>query len=94
MLLSIIVPVFNAAPFLPELIASLSGFKRDDIEFIFIDDCSTDNSLADLESLVSDVPNFNVIVLRNAENLGLSISGLRNQMRNIFGLLTVTTLLM
>ena len=45
-LVSIIVPVYNAERFLEEGVASMMAQDYPNLEFIFVDDCSTDNSLA------------------------------------------------
>lgn len=44
MLVSFIVPVYNAEPFLEECLNSLCLIKRYDVEFILVDDGSNDNS--------------------------------------------------
>lgn len=50
-LLSIIVPVYNKELFLNECIESIGALNIDEnkIEAIFIDDCSSDNSLKIIE---------------------------------------------
>ena len=45
MRVSVIVPVYNAATYLPACIASLRAQTMEDIELIFVDDASTDDSL-------------------------------------------------
>ncbi|EMS70381.1 glycosyltransferase family 2 protein [Ruminiclostridium cellobioparum] len=42
---SVIVPVYNAAKYLDEMVNSLLAQTLKEIEFIFVNDCSTDNSL-------------------------------------------------
>ncbi|MEV0849755.1 glycosyltransferase family 2 protein [Streptomyces sp. NPDC049954] len=42
--LSVIVPFFNVRPFIPEALRSLRANARDDFEFVFVDDCSTDGT--------------------------------------------------
>ena len=46
MKVSVIVPVYNCAPYLSECIASLREQTMEEIELIFVDDASTDGSLA------------------------------------------------
>ena len=46
---SIVVPVYNVADYLPEALDSLINQTLKDIEIICIDDCSTDNSLSILK---------------------------------------------
>lgn len=45
-LVSVVLPVFNAGPYLGEAIASILGQTFRDFELLLIDDCSTDGSLA------------------------------------------------
>ena len=49
--ISVVVPAFNAARFLPEAIASVRAQTRTGAELIVIDDCSTDDSLEVARSL-------------------------------------------
>jgi len=49
--LSVIVPVYNTEKYLPRCIASLKAQTLNDIELIFVDDASTDNSAKILEEL-------------------------------------------
>lgn len=42
---SVILPVYNVAPYIEKCIESLLSQTLKDIEFIFIDDCSPDNSI-------------------------------------------------
>ena len=43
-MVSVIVPIYNAAEFLPTVITSLLNQTRHDIEILLINDCSTDNT--------------------------------------------------
>ena len=43
--ISIIIPVYNAAKYLDETLESVTNQTYKDIELIFVNDCSTDNSL-------------------------------------------------
>lgn len=71
LLLSIILPVYNVAPYLGELLASLEPLAAGDVEVIFVDDKSLDSSLALLERLCA-TSELNVTILRNEKNEGLS----------------------
>ncbi len=71
---SIIVPVYNVAPFLPEALESFLAQTLKDVEIICIDDGSTDNSAAILENYASKdkrLKNF------SQTNLGATVA--RNQ---------------
>ena len=52
MKISVIVPVYNAARYLPVCLESLAIQTFDDFEVIVVDDCSTDNSAAIAESFL------------------------------------------
>ncbi|WP_160686063.1 glycosyltransferase family 2 protein [Clostridium sp. C2-6-12] len=66
---SIIVPVYNAEKYLKEMIASLYAQTLKEIEFIFIDDCSMDNSLDILYEFEKKDPD-RVIIIKSDENQG------------------------
>lgn len=44
-MISIIIPTYNAATFIPDLLESIFSQKIDDMEVIIVDDCSTDNTV-------------------------------------------------
>ena len=75
---SIIVPVYNAAPYLKVSVESLLSQDDKNLEFIFIDDASTDNSVNILKSFTD--PRIKIITFKNnqgvaaARNIGLSIA--------------------
>ncbi len=66
---SVIVPVYNAAKYLEEMIASLYVQTLKEIEFIFVDDCSTDNSLEILYKFEKKDTD-RVIIIKSDENHG------------------------
>ncbi|QDQ27269.1 glycosyltransferase [Chitinimonas arctica] len=68
--LSVVIPVHQAAPFLPALWAALSRQTLDDIEFIFVDDGSRDDGYAWLQTHTRDDPR--VTLLRHEHALGVS----------------------
>lgn len=72
-LISVIVPIYNVAPFLNGALHSLAAQTFQDFEAILIDDGSTDESGAVAESFAAEHPNFVVV---HQENKGLS--GARN----------------
>lgn len=72
-LLSIIVPMYNAERYVGECVESLLAQTYTNIEYIFIDDCSTDGSLSALhEALAHNPRGSNVRVVEHKENSGLS----------------------
>ena len=66
--ISVILPVYNVAPYISACIDSLKQQRFQDLEFIFVDDCSMDDSMAFVEKFAETDPR--VRILRNGENLG------------------------
>ena len=62
-MLSVVVPVYNeednVAPLIGEIVAALRGVA--DFEIVYVDDCSTDSTLARLQALKAEVPELRVI---------------------------------
>lgn len=65
---SIIVPVYNTAPYLKECFCSIFNQTQKEIEVIAINDGSTDNSLALLEAIKAEHPE---LIIFSQENQGL-----------------------
>lgn len=72
-MVSILVPVYNAAPYLRECVDSLTGQTYTDLQIVLINDGSTDDSLAIMEELAHEdkrieiysQPNSGVAATRN-----------------------------
>lgn len=69
--LSVLIPIYNVAPYLQDCLQSIASQASQAIEIIALDDCSTDNSLEILRrfSASSTVP---IQILQHAHNRGLS----------------------
>jgi glycosyltransferase involved in cell wall biosynthesis len=67
--ISVVVPSYNYARYLPDAIRSVWEQDYKNIELVIVDDCSTDNSRDVLESLKSQSP-IPMTVLYNHENMG------------------------
>lgn len=68
--LSVIVPFYNVQSYAPEAIRSLRANAREDIEFILVDDCSTDDTpeiLAEAERELNGA-----VLVRHERNGGLA----------------------
>jgi len=71
-LVSVIVPHFNLADYLPETLACLRAQDYDNIEIIVIDDASTDESSARLLTRLRGEQNERLRLIEPPANLGLS----------------------
>ena len=69
---SIISSVFNREKYIPIFIRSILNQKLIDIELIFIDDCSEDNSIEIIEKCKNNDPR--IILIKNKKNKGTFIS--------------------
>lgn len=70
---SVIVPVYGVEKYIERCAKSLFEQTLDDIEFIFVDDCSQDNSISVLMSVVEKYPSRKeqVFITRHTVNKGL-----------------------
>lgn len=71
---SVIVPVYNVEKFIARCARSLLGQTLDDIELLFVDDCSPDDSIAILKREIEKFDNKKIIIriLRMPANSGLA----------------------
>ena len=80
---SVIVLIYNVEQPIEKCIESLYNQSLNSIEYIFIDDCSSDNSIALLKKLMDKYPEraSNSIIIANESNQGQAksrITGIRN----------------
>lgn len=70
--LSIIVPVYNASAYIEKCARSLFEQTFTDIEYIFVNDCTPDNSIQVLIQTLEDYPErkSQVVIINNDHNLG------------------------
>jgi glycosyltransferase involved in cell wall biosynthesis len=71
-LISVILPVYNAAPYLPAALSSILNQTHSNFELIAIDDHSTDDSYKILRDYAK--ADRRIHVFRNSRNLGVSAS--------------------
>ncbi len=78
MKVSILVPIYGVEKYIERCARSLFNQTYDNIEYIFVDDCTKDRSLEVLQSVIESFPNRidQVKIVRHHENLGLA--GARN----------------
>lgn len=70
LMVSIVVPVYNLAKYIPDLIKSVLHQTYDNWELIIVDDNSTDRTLSEVNKFLDD----RIKVIKNKKNLGLSAS--------------------
>ena len=80
---SVVIPVFNAGEYIECCARSLFEQTLDSIEYIFVNDCSTDNSMDVLHKVLGEYPQRkeHVIVVNHTTNTGQS--GARKDGMNI-----------
>ena len=66
---SILIPAYNAAPFLSRSVASVLGQTFDDFEIIIVDDGSTDGTGEIADKMAAEEPHIKVV---HQENRGLA----------------------
>lgn len=71
MKLTVITPFFKVAPYIGRCAESLLSQTLEDIEFIFVDDASPDESRAVLGNVIKHFPKRNVRILTHPKNKGL-----------------------
>ena len=70
-LVSVIIPVYNAAKTLPTVLRSLYEQSWPSLELLLVDDASTDNSVAVVESMLAECPpHVHVQLFKHATNQG------------------------
>lgn len=65
---SVIMPVYNAAPYLPESISSILAQTHTNFEFIIVDDCSEDQSVA----VIKEFQDPRIWLIEKKTNTGIS----------------------
>lgn len=79
--LSIIIPVYNVENFIEKCAESLLSQDYEDIEYLFVNDCTPDNSITVLQSVVDRYPNRCVRIVNHSKNCGIATTrntGVRN----------------
>ena len=74
-LVSVVTALYNHKPFLAERVRSILGQSLRDLEWIVVDDCSTDGSYDEIRRLTA--ADARVRVLRNESNLGHMVTNQR-----------------
>lgn len=73
-LVSILVPVYGVEKYIERCVRSLFEQTYDNLEYIFVDDCSPDNSIEILKRVMEDYPErkAQVRIIRHERNRGLA----------------------
>jgi glycosyltransferase involved in cell wall biosynthesis len=76
MKISIITPIYNVANYIERCAESLLNQTLDEIEYIFVDDCTPDNSIEILNKVIDKYPNRKpyVHIVHNEKNLKLYLA--------------------
>jgi len=82
--ISIGVPIYNVEPYIERCVKSLFEQTYENIEYIFVDDCSPDNSLEILQKTLNHYPQRKneVKIIKHKTNKGVSTA--RNEMLENF----------
>lgn len=69
---SIVVPVYNVENFIQRCVISLFEQDYEDIEYVFVNDCSSDNSMKVLSDVIKKYPQRqkNIKIINNKKNCG------------------------
>lgn len=68
---SVISPIYGVEKFIARSAGSMMRQTLQDVEFIFVDDCSRDRSIDILKEILAGYPDRNVRIIRHTENKGL-----------------------
>lgn len=73
---SILVPVYNVEKYIERCAISLFEQTFDDIEYVFVNDCSQDNSIDILQKVIAKYPlrKDNIKLISHSENRGIAIT--------------------
>lgn len=73
---SVVVPIYKVERYIERCARSLFEQTLDDMEYIFVDDCSPDNSVNVLNTVLHDYPNRKeqTVILHHESNKGLPIA--------------------
>ena len=72
-LVSVIIPIYGVEKYIERCAISLFEQTLDNIEFIFVNDCTQDNSIQILNKVIEQYPNVSnkITIINHKENLGL-----------------------
>ena len=74
MFVSILVPIYNVDKYIERCMRSIFEQTYRDIEYIFVDDCATDNSIEILQNVIQEYPDRkeHIRIISHEKNRGLA----------------------
>lgn len=69
--ITVIIPMYKVSRFIEKCATSLMEQTLQDVEFLFIDDCSPDDSREKLERVLAAYPDRDARILAHEHNMGL-----------------------
>ncbi|MDO5571651.1 MAG: glycosyltransferase family 2 protein [Bacteroidales bacterium] len=83
---SILVPIYNVERYLERCLISIFEQTYKNIQYVFVNDCSTDNSESILTSVIKKYPerNNDITIISHSSNKGLA-SSRKDALRNVTG---------
>lgn len=73
-MISVIIPVYGVEKYIERCARSVLNQTFEDVEYIFVDDSTKDNSIIILNNVLKDYPNKNVTVISKKTNEGLPLA--------------------
>lgn len=75
-LVSILIPIYNVEKYLGKCLDSVFSQTYKNVEFVFVDDCSTDNSYNVLISSIkqNNIPVYKYTIVSHKQNEGIAVS--------------------
>lgn len=69
-----VIPLYNSASFIYDLLYSILNQSQKIDQIVFVDDCSNDNTIIILESLLNEQvkQSIDIILIKNKKNMGVS----------------------
>ena len=75
-LVSILIPIYNVEKYLGKCLDSVFSQTYKNVEYVFVDDCSTDNSYDVLMSSIeqNNIPEYKYTIVSHKQNEGIAVS--------------------
>lgn len=75
-LVSILIPIYNVEKYLGKCLDSVFSQTYKNVEYVFVDDCSTDNSYNVLISSIkqNNIPEYKYTIVNHKQNEGIAVS--------------------